>query len=166
AVEPNRVTSRVFNEWHWGHLTAMGIMMGPSLTADFPVGGAMPYSSSLRLPSSDIQSVVQAGVSTRSTLASWYPAAANALVTSAEMVSMAGQPEHVGVMGNTAVPSTISTPRRMPRSSIVSTGTSGSGTVFTTSHSSAACWSFGRRASEVVITTSLLGTAGQAPAFR
>src|SRR5699024_3795892 len=112
-------------------------MIGPSLTADLPVGGAIPYSSSLRLPSSDIQSVVHAGVSTRLTSASWYAAAASAAVTSAEMVYMAGQPEYVGVIVTTALPSTSSTPRRIPRSSMVNTGTSVSGTTLTASQSSA-----------------------------
>src|SRR5699024_2883049 len=88
-----------------------------------------------------------------------------ASVTSAVIVSMAGQPEYVGVMVTTTVPSITSTARKMPRSSMVITGTSGSGTVLTISQSSAACCSAGRREA-AVITMSLLDVRVQVLAFQ
>ena len=56
-------------------------------------GGAMPYSLSLRRPSSLIQSVVQAGDSTVRTFALRKPARSSASSISRAIMFIAGQPE-------------------------------------------------------------------------
>jgi hypothetical protein len=51
--------------------------------------------------------------------------------------ALGGEPEYVGVIATSTWPvSSTVTSRRMPRSSIVSTGTSGSGTAATAAHTS------------------------------
>ena len=88
-------------------------------------------------PSALSQSVVHAGESTVRTSTSATPPAASAATTSARMVSTAGQPEYVGVIVTMTRPSSTRTSRRIPRSSIVSTGSSGSGTAATSARRSA-----------------------------
>src|SRR5690606_13085135 len=92
-VDPNRDNSRVFNEPHCGHFTDSANRTGPAATAALPVGAAMPYSASLRLPSSDIQSVVHAGDSTSSITGFSKPADTRAEWMSSRIVSIAGHPE-------------------------------------------------------------------------
>src|SRR6266508_2517157 len=145
AVDPNRLSSRVSREPHCGHLTASVSATGPvaGLTG---WGGATPYSSRAALPASVIQSVVQAGLRTVLTSTSSYPAPWQAASTSARIDSIAGQPEYVGVMVTTTRSSDTETPRRMPRSAMVMTGSSGSGTA--------------RSASMTALTTSHPGESG------
>src|SRR5690606_8924834 len=101
-VDPNRDASRVSSEPHCGHFTDIVNLIGPDAAAARPVGGAIPYASSLRLPSSDIQSVDHAGDSTNSTRASVNPAPASADTISSRIVSIAGHPEYVGVIVTSA----------------------------------------------------------------
>src|SRR5512139_650397 len=127
AVDPNRLNSRVSGDPHSGQ--RIDRVSGTGAPGSRAVGGATPYSSSLRRPSSLIQSVVHAGESTSSTVTSWYPSPASASITSARIASIAGQPEYVGVIVTWTCPwAETSTSRRIPRSSIVRTGISGSGT--------------------------------------
>jgi hypothetical protein len=63
----------------------------PALASTGP-GGAMPYSRSLRLPSSLIQSVVQAGARCMVTVTGPMPASVSASTTLCSMTSVAGQP--------------------------------------------------------------------------
>jgi hypothetical protein len=94
-VEPKRVSSSVSAEPHCGHATCStgrrpsGTSTGPSAR---DAGGAIPYASSLRRPSSVIQSVVQAGDSTVRSSTSSHPCRARAARTSASISCMAGQP--------------------------------------------------------------------------
>src|SRR3954465_7257158 len=65
AVDPKRLSSWVSGEPQWVHRTLR--VSGTTPSRGRVAGGAMPYASSLRLPSSLIQSVVHAGASTNST---------------------------------------------------------------------------------------------------
>ena len=91
-VEPKRETSRVSSESQRGQRTLSASRIGPVGTAARPLGGAISYSRSFRLPSSDIQSVVQAGDSTSRTDTEAKPAAVSASTTSSRIASIAGQP--------------------------------------------------------------------------
>ena len=80
-------------EPHLGHSTTRrpsATETGPS--AGVCVGGAIPNRRSLPFPSSDIQSVVQAGLSRVVTRGS-QPAARHTCDTWAAIASMAGHPE-------------------------------------------------------------------------
>src|ERR1700687_3067347 len=117
-----------------------------------PFGGAMPKRSSLALPSWVIQSVVQAGDSTRVTLGARKPALSSASPTSTAIMSMAGQPEWVDVMIASPAPFSARTSRSTPRSAIVSTGISGSTTAAATAHAR-------ERRSESLDARVIVGTA-------
>src|SRR5664279_5051135 len=101
-------------------------------------GGATPYARSAASPCSLIQSVVQAGLRTvrTSTRANSAPSAVR---MSSSIMRMAGQPEYVGVITTvTCSPEeSTSTARAMPRSTTLTTGISGSGTVSSTRQAAA-----------------------------
>jgi len=126
AVEPNSLTTAVFSESHRGQAIPRWPCNNSRLLAPCS-GGAIPYSLSFVLPSSLIQSVVQGGESTLLIETPSTPCLRNASMTLCSITSVAGHPEYVGVSSTTSS-SSIVTPRTMPRSVIVSTGISGSGT--------------------------------------
>ena len=88
----------------------------------------------LRLPSGAIQSVVHGGDRrvTRST--SVMPMDARRSRMSVAIISVAGQPEYVGVTSTRRRPPAYETARTMPSSTMESAGTSGSGMAASASH--------------------------------
>src|SRR5512144_2225028 len=110
AVDPKRESSRVSGDPHWGQRSER--VSGTGAPGARGSGGATPYSTSLRRPSSLIQSVVHAGERTRSTLTSSYPSSTSAATTSARIASIAGQPEYVGVIVTCTCPSSATSTSR------------------------------------------------------
>src|SRR5262245_18836486 len=100
AVEPNLLTSRLGGQPHRGQRGEHATWTGPEpgrgpdrLWSPTGAGGAIPASTSLRRPSSVIQSVVQAGESSVRTSTAVAPRVSTASRTSAAIASIAGQPE-------------------------------------------------------------------------
>src|SRR5229473_8217336 len=90
-VEPNSDSTSVSPEPHCGHATCS---TPNSARRELPAsGGAMPYSRSLRRPSSLTQSVVQAGDSTVRTFEWRKPSRSSASSISSAIMFIAGQPE-------------------------------------------------------------------------
>ena len=87
----------------------------------------MPYAFSFRLPSLLIQSVVHAGVRTRSVITLENPCNSSASITLDSINSVAGQPVYVGAIPTVTESASTLTDRKMPRSASVRTGISGSG---------------------------------------
>ena len=114
-------------ELHLGQAMASSENNAVRQTCCLGRGGAMPYSFSLFLPASLIQSVVQAGDSTVLTLTFPMPFSISSIRILAEIISIAGQPVYVGVMITSTEPSSDTmTSLMMPRSMTDNTGTSGS----------------------------------------
>lgn len=96
-----------------------------------PTGGAIPYCRSFSFAASVIQSVVHAGDNTCVIRTLLMPCSNNVIRICARIMSVAGQPEYVGVINTSHSPvaSCHCTPRSIPISAMVSTGISGSTTV-------------------------------------
>ena len=92
AVEPKALIMLVLELLHKGHGTTLPSPVKKALSWLDPIGGAMPLASILRLVSSEIQSVVQAGDIEIFTSAFGSTDLA-AFRESSEITSVAGQPE-------------------------------------------------------------------------
>jgi len=92
AVEPNALIILVFVLLHKGHGIVFPSPVRNALSLLWPIGGAMPFASIFSRVSSEIQSVVQAGLMD---ILIWALGSTTraALRLSSEMTSVAGHPE-------------------------------------------------------------------------
>src|SRR5690606_13835065 len=92
GVEPNSLTRVVSRDPQRGQAMLSSDRSSRLGLETDCAGGAMPYSRSLRRPSSVIQSLVHGGDSTSLTSTRSKPASRSACPTLARMTSVAGQP--------------------------------------------------------------------------
>ena len=126
AVEPNSLTTEVFNEAQRGQ--RMSGLPSKSRFEALPAGGAMPYARSFSFPSALIQSVVHGGDKTRRIVTSPRSSCSRHDLMLSSMTSVAGQPEYVGATSTITPDALTSTLRTMPRFTTLTTGISGSST--------------------------------------